>query len=89
MVKEETGLLIGELKLLGVFSGQEYYLKVSNGDELYSVTAVYQTNDIKGSIEIDKDESIDIRFFSFDALPEGLTEAYRSYINPFIKGLVK
>lgn len=88
-VKEETGLQIGDLKLLGVFSGQDYYFKVSNGDELYSVTAVYQTNDIKGSIEIDKSESIDIQFFSPDKLPEGLTEEYRSYITPYIKELNK
>jgi 8-oxo-dGTP pyrophosphatase MutT (NUDIX family) len=88
-VKEETGLLIGELQLLGVFSGPEYYFKLANGDEFYSVTAVYVTNDIKGKIEIDKAESIDIQFFSLEKLPEGLTEEYRSYIIPFIKELVK
>ena len=40
-VLEETGLEVDELELLGVFSGADYYLKMNNGDELYSVTAVY------------------------------------------------
>ncbi len=88
-VKEETGLDIGELKLVEVFSGEDYYFKVSNGDELYSVTALYVTDDLKGDIEIDKTESLDIQFFSLENLPEGLTEEYRNYINPFLKELVK
>jgi 8-oxo-dGTP pyrophosphatase MutT (NUDIX family) len=79
-VKEETGLEIDELKLLGVFSGEEYFFKVSNGDELYSVTAVFVTKDIQGEIQKDETESLDLKFFSLQDLPEGLTEEYRSYI---------
>ncbi|MFG6117608.1 NUDIX hydrolase [Halobacillus sp. MO56] len=86
-VKEETGLDIGELKLLGVFSGQDYYFKVSNGDELYSVTAVYFTKEVKGYIEIDNTESFEVQYFKLNELPKGLTEEYRSYINPYIKQL--
>ncbi|MEC5424745.1 NUDIX hydrolase [Virgibacillus sp. C22-A2] len=88
-VKEETGLDIGGLKLLGVFSGNDYYLKVSNGDELYSVTAVYVTEEVKGTIEIDKQESLDVQYFNLNELPENLTDGYRSYINPYIKQLTK
>ncbi len=84
-VKEETGLEVGELELLGVFSGPEYFLKVANGDELYSVTAVYLTHESKGNIEIDKDESIDVRYFNINELPEGLTEVNRNYIEPYLK----
>ncbi len=87
-VKEETGLLIGDLKLFGVFSGPDYYFKISNGDELYSVTAVFVTNDIEGDIKTDREESIDIQFFSLNKLPKGLTEEYRSYINPYLEQLL-
>lgn len=73
--------------MLGVFSGQEYYFKFSNGDEIYSVTAVYLTKDIEGKIEIDSTESIDIQFFNLNKLPQGLTEEYRSYITPFLEQL--
>ncbi|MRX56142.1 NUDIX domain-containing protein [Bacillus idriensis] len=88
-VKEETGLLIFDLKLLGVFSGPDYYFKVSNGDELYSVTAVYLTKGFKGEINIDKEESLDIQFFNLNKLPKGLTEEYRSYITPFLEKITK
>jgi 8-oxo-dGTP pyrophosphatase MutT (NUDIX family) len=83
-VKEETGLEIGELELLGVFSGPEYFLKVPNGNELYSVTAVYLTHESKGKIEIDKTESIDVQYFNINELPEGLTDANRNYIEPYL-----
>ncbi|WP_019376613.1 NUDIX hydrolase [Virgibacillus halodenitrificans] len=88
-VKEETNLEIEKLKLLGVFSGEDYYFKVSIGDELYSVTAVYVTRNIKGKIEYEPTESYDVQYFGIKNLPEGLTKEYRSYIDPFIEELCK
>ncbi|WP_299739663.1 NUDIX hydrolase [Rossellomorea sp. y25] len=88
-VMEETGLEIGELTLVNVFSGPDYYFKVSNGDELYSVTAVYTTKDIRGKLEVDKTESVDIKFFKLNNLPDGLTDEYKSYIKPYIDQLKK
>ncbi|SET54343.1 ADP-ribose pyrophosphatase YjhB, NUDIX family [Salinibacillus kushneri] len=87
-VKEETGLNIDRLELLGVFSGPDYYFKVSNGDELYSVTAVFLTNEVQGAIEMDKEESIDVKYFNLHELPENLTEEYRSYIDPYVNQLL-
>ncbi len=84
-VKEETGLIIGELELLGVFSGEDYFLKVANGDELYSVTAVYVTRDIQGDIEVDLTESIEVEYFQFEGLPDGLLSSDRRYMEPFFK----
>ncbi|MCH4827952.1 NUDIX hydrolase [Planococcus halocryophilus] len=88
-VKEETGLDIGDLRLLGVFSGPDYFFKVANGDEFYSVTAVFLSNDVKGKIQVDESESVEMQFFKLDSLPVGLTEEYRSYITPFIDQLIK
>ncbi len=83
-VKEETGLDVGDLNLLGVFSGPEYFLKVSNGDELYAVTAVYVSKDVKGTLEIDERETMELQYFDLYDLPEGLIDTYRSYISPYI-----
>lgn len=80
-VEEETGLLINDLKLLGLFSGEEYHFTFDNGDEIYSVTAVYQTSTYSGKIVPNKDESLDVRFFA-DLPPELLPE-YRTYIEPY------
>ncbi|GGP09002.1 NUDIX hydrolase [Oceanobacillus neutriphilus] len=88
-VKEETDLTVGTLKLLNVFSGPDYYFKVSNGDELYSVTAVYLTNEIQGEMKIDKDESIDLKYFHTDDFPDTLTLEAKNYLGPYLSGTLK
>jgi 8-oxo-dGTP pyrophosphatase MutT (NUDIX family) len=88
-VKEETGLEIGELTLMNIFSGKDYYFKVSNGDELYSVTAVYVTKDVRGKMNIDETESVEVQFFELNEWPDGLTDEYKSYITPYIDQLKK
>ncbi|MBT2680187.1 NUDIX hydrolase [Bacillus sp. ISL-35] len=81
-VFEETGLEIGKLELVGVFSGKEHYVKLPNGDEFYSVTVAYVTRDIKGGeLKADGLETKDARFFHVNDLPEKL--------NPMIKNLMK
>jgi 8-oxo-dGTP pyrophosphatase MutT (NUDIX family) len=35
---EETGITVGKLNLIDIFSGSEYFVKCANGDEFYSVT---------------------------------------------------
>ncbi|SDM79925.1 NUDIX hydrolase [Sediminibacillus halophilus] len=84
-VFEETGLVVEKLELIDVFSGSEYYLKVPNGDELYSVTAVYYTRDVKGEMKIDYSESQALHYFSLDGLPKELSDEYRGYIERYIE----
>ncbi|WP_431844412.1 NUDIX hydrolase [Lysinibacillus fusiformis] len=83
-VFEETGLVVENLKLLNVFSGSEYYFKVPNGDELYSVTAVYYTKDISGEMKIDYSESEKMQYFSINNLPNELSDEYRGFIEQYI-----
>ncbi|MRH43277.1 NUDIX domain-containing protein [Aquibacillus halophilus] len=82
-VFEESGLVVKNLKLLNVFSGSEYYLKVANGDELYSVTAVYYTKDVSGDMKIDYSESKKMQYFPTSNLPHGLTDEYRGFIEQY------
>lgn len=83
-VLEETGLVVENLQLVNVFSGSDYYLKVANGDELYSVTAVYYTNDVSGEIKIDYTESEKMQYFPINDLPDGLTDEYRGFIDQYM-----
>ena len=83
-VFEETGLSLGELNLVDIFSGSRYYLKVSNGDELYSVTAVYTTTEYGGVIEINRSESQDLRFYPLDRLPVNIGNSYRDHIHAYL-----
>ena len=83
-VLEETGLVVENLQLVNVFSGSDYYLKVANGDELYSVTAVYYTNDVSGEMNIDYTESEKMQYFPLTDLPDGLTDEYRGFIDQYM-----
>jgi len=81
-VFEETGIEIGKLDLVGVFSGKQHYVKLPNGDEFYPVTIAYVSKEIKGGIlKADGIETTETSFFSVNQLPEGL--------NPLIKNLIK
>jgi len=81
-VFEETGIEIGKLDLVGVFSGKQHYVKLPNGDEFYPVTIAYVSKEIKGGIlKADGTETTEATFFSVNQLPEGL--------NPLIKNLIK
>lgn len=84
-VWEETGLRIGELTFVDVFSGPEYYLKVENGDELYSVTAVFATRKYQGTLKVDLQESIKMEFFKLTDLPTGLTANYQHFVDTYLK----
>ncbi|ADY21555.1 NUDIX hydrolase [Bacillus paranthracis] len=81
-VLEETGIEIGSLQLISVFSGKEFFVKLPNGDEFYPITIAYLCKDIKGGLlKADGIESLSVQFFDFDKLPEN--------ISPFIKKLIE
>lgn len=81
-VFEETGLEIGELNLVGVFSGKQHHVKLSNGDEFYPVTVAYVTKEILGGVlKAEGVETTEARFFSVRELPDQL--------NPLIKNMMK
>ncbi|MEH7375140.1 NUDIX hydrolase [Neobacillus drentensis] len=83
-VFEETGVEIGQLQLVEIFSGKQYFRKLPNGDEFYPVTIAYLSKDIKnGTIKIDGKESIDAGFFPLHELPEKTSSLVRKMIKQY------
>lgn len=82
---EETGLVVESLKLFNVYSGSEYYLKVQNGDELYSATAVYYTKKVSGDLKIDYSESDNMQYLSLNNLPDELNDGDRRFLKGYIE----
>ena len=81
-VLEETGIEIGILQLVSVFSGKEFFVKLPNGDEFYPMTIAYLCKDITGgSLQADRVESLHVQFFNLNELPQN--------ISPFIKKLIE
>jgi ADP-ribose pyrophosphatase YjhB (NUDIX family) len=60
---EKTGLTVGDLSLLRVFSGPDCHVHYPNGDEVYSVTAAYLTRDFEGALKRDSQEATALAFF--------------------------
>jgi len=81
-VREETGLEAGEMSLFGVFSGPELYYRYPNGDEVYNVTIVYQTQTFKGKIQLN-DEHTAWDWFTPADIPEDISPPIKPVIEQF------
>ena len=68
-LKEETNLDAESFALLNVFSGEDFYFKYPNEDELYCVVVLYLANDVSGDLKITDGESFKLGCFSKDELP--------------------
>lgn len=71
--KEETGLLLGDLKLLMIRSGKDTYYEYPNQDKVYFAVLIYICFDYSGEMKIQEEEVIEQAFFPIDDLPDNLS----------------
>jgi 8-oxo-dGTP pyrophosphatase MutT (NUDIX family) len=86
-VMEEVGLELGELTLLGVFSGPEQYFRYPNGDEVFNVTTVYTATAHGWHLHLDPAEATTARLFPVHDLPDGLIAPEVPILEEFIRVL--
>jgi ADP-ribose pyrophosphatase YjhB (NUDIX family) len=84
-VQEEMGLVVGELQLIDVSSGQENYCVAQNGDEFYVVAVSYFTRDVSGVMKADGEEILECRYFKTDELPATLVKSHKKVLDKYIK----
>ncbi len=84
-LKEEANLTAERFELIGLLSGKKLHFKYPNGDETYTVIALYRAVGVSGEPKINDNESIKLGYFSFDALPE-LESRAEYVINTLMKG---
>ena len=84
-VEEETGLKMGKLHFLNVYSGPEYFVKAANGDEFYCVTLAYYTNEYTGKLVVDESESEQVDFFYPHELPDKIVKSHKKIIDEFLE----
>ncbi|MDK2562340.1 NUDIX domain-containing protein [Romboutsia sedimentorum] len=85
-VFEETGVVVEDLKLIGVFSGEEdNYIKLQNGDEYYVVLVAYYTKCFTGTLCADGDETLDCRFFDISEIPDKLLKRHELVIKKYLE----
>lgn len=87
-LKEETNINIHDLELITVLSGNEYYFKYPNDDETDCVIALYKVLNYDGELNINDGESIELKFFSLDNLPE-LESRTKVIIDKIKSGIIK
>jgi 8-oxo-dGTP pyrophosphatase MutT (NUDIX family) len=83
-VFEETGLILGNLSLFGVYSGERYLCIAQNGDEFYVVTTVYTTTEYSGELTVNDDESLTFEWVDKYNLPENIAGTHREIIADYI-----
>jgi ADP-ribose pyrophosphatase YjhB (NUDIX family) len=87
-ILEETGMNIGNLQLIGVFSGKNFYTKLPNGDEYFPITIAYMTKDIRsGDLKPDGIETQMVQFFKWPVLPNELSPRDRQIVQTFNESL--
>lgn len=67
---EETGLTLGKLDLLGVYSGPNFERTLQNGDQVSLVKFMFTTREFSGNLHENNNETLKLRFFPLDELPE-------------------
>lgn len=72
-VYEETNLEIQNLKFITNFSGQDYHMVYPNGDEAYTVTALFESEEYEGELSADIKETQNLKFFDLDKLPQNIS----------------
>ncbi|MEB8132676.1 NUDIX hydrolase [Mammaliicoccus sciuri] len=72
-VYEETNLEIQNLKFITNFSGKDYHMVYPNGDEAYTVTALFESEEYEGELSADIKETQNLKFFYLDKLPQNIS----------------
>lgn len=83
-IKEELHAAAPSLTLYGVFSGKEFYHKYPNGDQVYSVIALYEIEISDGDLEPDHKEISKFEYFPKNSLPENMTKTTKMLLERYI-----
>lgn len=85
-VREETGVDIVPDRVVAVLSGSEYFATYPNGDQMATVTTVFRCRPVQPTApRVNDDESLDIRYFPRDALPDSMLPRHKSIISLALK----
>jgi mutator protein MutT len=73
-VYEEVGIIVENLELFGIYSGDDRYIVYPNQDICWVTSTIFKTSEYKGEILQATDETLGHRFFSRDNLPENINK---------------
>lgn len=68
-VREETGLEVDPVSLIGVYSDPAYIFRYPNGDQVQPVSVLFDCRVLGGRLEPGQEEVVGARYFGRDELP--------------------
>ncbi|MBN8209163.1 NUDIX hydrolase [Bacillus sp. NTK071] len=74
---EELGVSIKNLSFKSLLSGERLYYQYPNGDEVYSVIAVYSAKCEKADFKLDYEEVSEVKYFHPEELPNEINPNHR------------
>ncbi|MBS4203620.1 NUDIX hydrolase [Lederbergia citrea] len=83
-VYEETGLLLDELELFGIYSGPQYDKTFSNGDQVALVQISFICKRYSGELVESNEESIQNNFFPLEELPENIFTDHKMLVDDLL-----
>ena len=84
-VLEETGLAVGRLALIGVYSGPDSLCRAANGDEWYVVNTSFFAEDWSGEPRVNDAESVRLKWVRPEDMPETLVRSHREILRDYLK----
>ena len=83
-IREETGLEVKLDSFLGIFHNHD--MVWSNGDAAHVISAMFTASIVDGDPRIDE-ESLELRFFGTDELPELFAEDHIASLKAYLDGV--
>ncbi|WP_347552134.1 NUDIX domain-containing protein [Pseudalkalibacillus hwajinpoensis] len=77
---EELGISITGLTFISIFSGEELYYQYPNGDQVYSVIAVFSAKCASQNFALDIKEVSEVRFFPLNELPNNINPNHKTVL---------
>ena len=68
-VREETGLEVKPMRLVGLYTSPDYDVTYPNGDQAHQVTCCFECRATDGRLRADKTETLDLAWFPLDQPP--------------------
>ncbi|GAE37467.1 phosphohydrolase [Halalkalibacter akibai JCM 9157] len=83
-VYEETGLVLEEMELFGIYSGPKYDKTFSNGDQVSLVQTLFICKRYSGDLIENNEESIQNKFFTLEELPANIFTEHKMLVDDLL-----
>ena len=83
-IREETGLEVRFTSFLGIY--HNHHMEWSNGDKAHTIGAYFAAEIVGGEPRPDE-ESLELKFFSQEEIPELFAEDHRAVIDAYFQGV--